>query len=72
MTVWYRLKDKLPEGNGPFLYFPVYACCGHSIQTSNGEFLRGPYANREEILWAEIDKPEGYEEFESKRWEWDN
>lgn len=71
MTVWHRLKDKLPEGHGPFLCFPVYACCGHSIQVSNGDYLRGPHADKDVLQWAEIDKPDGYKDFEDKRHEWD-
>lgn len=69
MTTWYKLKDKLPTGDGPFLYFPVNVSCGHSIQISNGDYLRGPYVDRDKVQWAEIDKPEGYQEFEELKTE---
>lgn len=71
MTKWNRLKEKLPTGDGPFLYFPVKVVAGHSIQISNGDYLRGPYVDREEVQWAEIEKPDGYQYFEDKRWKWD-
>ena len=71
MVKWSRLKDKKPTGHGPFLYFPAYVSCGHSIQISNGNYLRGPYVDVDNVQWAEIDKPEGYQDFEDKRYEWD-
>ena len=71
MTTWNKLKDKKPVGNGPFLYFPVKVSCGYSIQVSSGGYLRGPYVDKDVLQWAEIDKPEGYKDFEDKRHEWD-
>lgn len=69
---WNKLTDNPPTGDGPYLYFPVRAVAGHSIHTTNGAYLRGPHiANREEVFWSEFDMPPGYDDFESKREEWE-
>ena len=70
MTVWYNLKDKKPVGPGPFLYFPCMTDVGHTIQISNGDYLRGPYSDIESTQWAEIDKPDGYEEVNKEIENW--
>jgi hypothetical protein len=70
---WIKLTEREPEGSGPYLYFPVYAVAGHSIHTTNGEYLRGPHIrNREEVYWAEFEMPPGYNIFELKRDEWES
>ena len=70
---WNKLTDHPPTGEGPYLYFPVYACAGHSINTTSGAYLRGPYVGKpEEVYWAEFNMPPGFDEFEAKRDEWDN
>ena len=71
MSTWNKLKDKKPVGDGPFLYFPVRVDAGHSIQISDGVYLRGPYVDLENTQWSEIVKPEGYKDFEDKRYQWD-
>lgn len=70
--VWIKLTDKTPVGPGPFLYFPIRCEACLSISISNGDYLRGPYLpNREEVYWAEIPLPPGFEEFETSRVRWE-
>ena len=69
---WIKLTEQPPVGPGPFLYFPIRCEACLSIGTSNGDYLRGPYlSNREEVYWANIPKPPGYELFEETRSSWE-
>lgn len=69
---WVKLTEQTPVGPGPFLYFPVRCDGCLSINTSNGDYLRGPHlSNREEVYWADIPWPPGFEAFERSRVQWE-
>ena len=69
---WTKITEQEPEGFGPFLYFPIRCDGCLSIGTSYGDYLRGPYLPaREEVYWANIPSPPGYEEFEAARHTWE-
>ena len=69
---WIKITEQEPTGPGPFLYFPVRCEGCLSINTSNGDYLRGPHlSNREEAYWADIPWPPGFEAFERSRVQWE-
>lgn len=69
---WIKLTEQEPTGPGPFLYFPIRCEGCLSINTSNGDYLRGPHlANRDEVFWAAIPHPPGFEVFERSRVQWE-
>lgn len=69
---WVKLTEQPPIGPGPFLYFPIRCEACLSISTSNGDYLRGPYLpNREEVYWASVPWPPGFEAFETSRVRWE-
>lgn len=76
MSKWKKIKDERPKGHGPYLYFPVKLVCGHSVQVSNGDYLRGEYVpltvDGIDTVWCEIDFPEQYDQFEKTRDEWED